>query len=175
MAASSEVCLELKSFLQFISDHLSDGQGGACSRWRGIAYVQNPASQLSLPTVKHKIIHQVSFSIQSLCTHTRRPPAQTFTSRATVIINENMYHFYNFSQWSVCVSVPEDITGAQFRYELLQVLYLSTGKHTSIYFSHSIHNILHYQPLQTPTHTHTQTHTPHTPTERALFLIPWTV
>lgn len=79
MAASSEVCLELKSFLQFISDHLSDGQGGACSRWWGIAYVQNPAGQLSLPTVKHKIIHQVSFSIQSLCTHTRRPPAQTNT------------------------------------------------------------------------------------------------
>ncbi len=166
MAASSEVCLELKSFLQFISDHLSDGQGGACSRWRGIAYVQNPAGQLSLPTVKHKIIHQVSFSIQSLCTHTRRPPAQTFTSRATVIINENMYHFYNLNRVFVCLYLRTSLglsSGMNFcrffTWALVNTpLYISPIPYT-IFFITSLCRPLH-------THTHTHTHTQTTPTRK---------
>ena len=63
------VSLQCKAFLHLICDHLCNSQGGGGCRWGSIAHMQYSPTHIPHPAIKHKVIHQVPLTVQSLSTY----------------------------------------------------------------------------------------------------------
>lgn len=75
--------LQSEATLHLICDHFSDGEGGGGCRRGSVTYMKHPTAHFPDAAVKHKVIHEISVSVESLSSNSCRTPGGETTTGVT--------------------------------------------------------------------------------------------
>lgn len=159
------VSLQREATLHLVCDHFGNGEGGGGRRRGSVTHMEHPAAHVPDPAVKHKVVHEVSVSVQSLSSNSCRTPEEEtngyrkyyITSLHHIIYpltpgNKHLTHILSCACIfrSCIIALPEHVTQRELGDVLLQDFNLCTNENPSVHFSNPVRHVPHYQLLKAP-------------------------